>query len=172
MVDLAHVTQGAGQVIRTDEYDVDSGNIHDLVKVFHGFPALCLKNYDGILSLAEIFAAGDGAKACGTHKAAGTAGTNGRELRRRDSSPCLFGRVDLGNHDSACAYIQSLIDPDVGSSGNPDHRANASNICSTNQVRKGLKGGSSVLHIQQNEVISGAAGSFHKSGIRSDHKGA
>ena len=68
--------------------------------------------------------------------------------------------------------IQRLIDPDVGSSGNPDHRANSSNICSTNQVRKGLKGGSSVLHIQQNEVISGAAGSFHKSGIRSDHEGA
>ena len=171
MVDLAYVTQGAGEVIGSHEYHVHAGDVKDLVQILHSLPALGLQDHRCVLRLGEVFAAGHSAEARGADEPAGAAGAHGRELGGGDGGAGLLCRINLRDHDGAGPHIQGLINPDVRAAGDPDYRAHARHIGGADQMGKGLKGGGAMLHIQQHEVIAGIAGGLHKGRVSTDHEG-
>ena len=130
-----------------------------------------LKDDYGVLCTGEILAAGNRAEACRTDKTAGASRSDGRKLRGRNSGTRLLCGVDLRDHDRACADIQSLIDPDIAAARYADDRANAGDVCCTDQIGEFLEGGGAVLHIQQDKVVSRMAGRLHKRRVSTNHEG-
>ena len=96
----------------------------------------------------------------------------GENFAAGNSGTRLLCGVDLRDHDRACADIQSLIDPDIAAARYADDRANAGDVCCTDQIGEFLEGGGAVLHIEQHEIISGMTCGFHHRRVRADREQA